>query len=93
MQQTTKLNIVAIDDQEDHKVGKLAKKTTEPVELSSGQHYCKDWQIRNMLLLLQRMVVAKIKETGSRDIIRAVRLSFDHITKKERCREKEAPLH
>ena len=25
MQQTTKLNIVAIDDQEDHKVGKLEK--------------------------------------------------------------------
>ena len=28
MQQTTELNIVATDDQEDHKVGKLAKEQT-----------------------------------------------------------------
>jgi hypothetical protein len=52
MQQMTELNIVATDDQEDHKVVKLAKKTTELVELSSGQHYCKSCQIRNMLLIL-----------------------------------------
>ena len=36
IQQTTELNIVATDDQEDHKVGKLAEKTIESVELSSG---------------------------------------------------------
>ena len=36
MQQTTKLNIVATDDQEDHKIGKLAEKTIESVEPSSG---------------------------------------------------------
>ena len=32
MQQTTELNIVATDDQEDHKVGKLAKE--QPSQLN-----------------------------------------------------------
>ena len=39
------------------------------------------------------MVVAKIEEIGSRDKIKVVLLSYDHITDKERCRQKEAPLH
>ena len=50
--QTIELNIVATDDQKDHKVWKLAKKTTKLVELSNGKHYCKGWQISNMLILL-----------------------------------------
>ena len=57
-----------------------SKRTTELVELSSGQHYCKGWQIRNMLQLLQRMIVAKIEEICSCDRIRDVRLLCGHIT-------------
>ena len=38
MQQTTELNIVATDDQEDHKSRETGKGTTESVELTSGQH-------------------------------------------------------
>ena len=60
MQQTTKLNIVATDDQEVHKSREA--RTTESVELSNEHHYCKSWQIRNMLLPLHRMVVAKIEK-------------------------------
>ena len=51
MQQTTELNIVATDDQKDHKVGKLAKEQSSQLNWAVGS--IKSWQTRNMLLLLE----------------------------------------
>ena len=45
-----------------------------------------------MLLLLQRMVVAKIEEIDSRDRIKVVRLPCNHITDTEKCTEKKSVM-